>query len=497
MCMNPILASITQIEKSDPSRTALVASHVQVTYQLLKSSIGQVADKLLAFDQAPIGLLMDNCPAWAIIDLATQAVHKPLVPFPVFYSKQQIEHVIVDAGVRLVLTDNPKAFLPMAVETTPFMTLTGTMVYAVRLNTETRSVLSDTAKITYTSGTTGTPKGVCISQSSLTTVSQSLVKRAKAVPTDVHLCLTPLSVLLENIAGVYTSLLAGCSSCMPSLVELGTGSATGFDVATVLSWIEKFSVSSIVLMPQMLDVLVCASEKGAVIPNTLRFVSVGGAPVSRSLLMRAQRCQIPVYQGYGLSECASVVALNSDSANRMGSVGQVLPHIEVAIAEDSEILLKGPVFNGYLNQSGFDKSKFLATGDLGKLDDEGYLYITGRKKNVLITAYGRNISPEWLEDELLATGVIDQVCVLGDGKPWLGAVIHGVNGRNQQQIADAVQLVNQSLPEYARINVWLNTNSGFTRTNGLLNQIGLPDRVALRNQFEQQFEKMMLTKAVN
>lgn len=491
--MNPILAKITQIEKTSPDKIALVGSYEQITYQELKSFIGLVADLLLEFESSPIGLLMDNCPAWAIIDLAAQAIQKTLVPLPAFYSEQQLQYVIKDAGVRLVLTDNPKAMRARMLECIPFITIAETSVYVVLLNTELREILPDTAKITYTSGATGKPKGVCISQQSLLTVSQSLVDRAQANTNDVHLCLTPLSVLLENIAGVYTGILAGCTSCMPSLLELGTGSVTGFDLAAVVSWVRQYSVSSIVLMPQMLEQLVTACEQGEQLPNSLRFISVGGAPVSRRLLERAAACQLPVYQGYGLSECCSVVALNSAQDNRIGSVGKVLPHLDIDIAEDGEILLQGTVFNGYLNQNAF-KSSFLSTGDLGRLDDEGYLYITGRKKNILITSYGRNISPEWLEGELLATGVINQACLLGDGKAWLGVIIHAAQAVSTRTLEAAVQQVNQTLPEYAQIKVWLWAEQGFNHSNQLLTTMGLPNRKAIKERYEQQLDALFLAK---
>ena len=122
---------------------------------------------------------------------------------------------------------------------------------------------------------------------------------------------------------------------------------------------------------------------------------------------------LPAYEGYGLSECASVVALNAPGAVREGSVGRVLPHATLRIDEAGEIHVRGATMLGYLGEEGASPEE-VATGDLGFINDDGYLYVQGRRKNLLITSLGRNVSPEWVERELLAHTSIGQAVVFGD-----------------------------------------------------------------------------------
>ena len=108
--MNPILAKITQLEKTSPDKTAIIGSSYLLSYRELKTAIGDTADKLINQCDGVIGLLMDNSPAWAVIDLACQASQTPLVPLPPFYTDEQVQHVIKDAGIQWILTDNPSRF---------------------------------------------------------------------------------------------------------------------------------------------------------------------------------------------------------------------------------------------------------------------------------------------------------------------------------------------------------------------------------------------------
>ena len=282
--MNPILEKITQLEKASPDKAAIIGSTYLLSYRELKMAIGDIADKLINQCDGVIGLLMDNCPAWAVIDLACQASQTTLVPLPPFYTDEQIQHVIKDAGIQWILTDNSTRFSDY--KTTHLMKIGGDNVTSVFIGAETKELLSATSKITYTSGSTGQPKGVCLSEESLLSVSQSLVERSKAKSTDIHLSLTPLAVLLENIATVYTCILAGCTSCIPSLAETGLTGSTGLDSKKQFAVLDKYQATSAIVMPQMLQTMVLACVTGIPIPESLRFLSVGGATVSPSLLLR-------------------------------------------------------------------------------------------------------------------------------------------------------------------------------------------------------------------
>src|SRR6202035_5482957 len=150
-------------------------------------------------------------------------------------------------------------------------------------------------------------------------------------------------------------------------------------------------------------------------------VAVGGAPVPRQVADMAWGVGIPVHEGYGLSECCSVVALNRPGERRADTVGRPLEELEVSI-EDGEIVVDGPsITDGYLGQA--PATRPWRTGDLGAIDQDGFLTIHGRKDSLIVTSFGRNISPEWIETMLLGDLRIAFCAVVGHGEPYLTAVI--------------------------------------------------------------------------
>jgi long-subunit acyl-CoA synthetase (AMP-forming) len=181
-------------------------------------------------------------------------------------------------------------------------------------------------------------------------------------------------------------------------------------------------------------------------------VAVGGARVSPALLAAAAATGLPVVEGYGLSECASVVALNTPEDARPGTVGRPLPHLTVTLSDEGEILVSPRPFLGYVGgQRGPD---VVATGDIGAFDAEGRLKVEGRKSNTLITAFGRNVAPEWVESELLAEPQILQAMVLGEAEATLSALIVAMPGVDPVQVEAALARANSRLPDYARIGEW-------------------------------------------
>jgi long-subunit acyl-CoA synthetase (AMP-forming) len=223
-------------------------------------------------------------------------------------------------------------------------------------------------------------------------------------------------------------------------------------------------------------------------PRCLRFVAVGGARVSPALIERARALGLPVYEGYGLTECASVVALNTPEADRRGSVGQPLPHVGVRIAEDGEIAVSGTGFLGYVGQP-FSEPEFL-TGDLGRLDADGFLHVEGRRKHVLITSFGRNVAPEWPEAELLAGAALAQAAVFGEGRPQLCAVLVPAPAASDAAIAEQVGAANARLPDYARIGQWVRAETPFAPQNGLATANGRVRRDAVWERYRERFDAL-------
>ncbi|QJI40663.1 AMP-binding protein [Pseudomonas sp. ADAK2] len=339
-----------------------------------------------------------------------------------------------------------------------------------------------TAKLTFTSGTTGTPKGVCLSAESILRVARELDQASKPTDPQHHLALLPLAILLENI-GCYAALYAGATLSVPSQKTLGIQGASGVDLPKLLGCLASRAPESLILVPQLLLLLVSAAEQKAFSPHSLRFAAVGGARVSEELLHRAQRAGLPIYEGYGLSECASVVCLNRPGARRPGSVGRPLPHVEIRLAEDGEVLIKDSTLLGYLGEAPHG-DEWWPSGDLGEFDPEGFLYLKGRKKHQFVTSFGRNVNPEWVEAELTQRRHIAQAFVYGEAMPRNHALLwpHRPDCTDAD-LAAAVAEANEALPDYAQVHHWTRLDQPFSPANGLLTANGRPRRDAIVERY--------------
>jgi long-subunit acyl-CoA synthetase (AMP-forming) len=421
-----------------------------LAYANLPGVVADIGDWLQTTGSHVVGLQLQNGIDWVLLDLACQAAGIVVLPLPDFFSAAQIEHCLQAAGADLLVTDGrgkPPAGEPLDA---PF----AAPLRAWRLTPTTRGrVPENTAKITFTSGSTGAPKGVCLSAAQQWQLAKTLVDAIGTGPKR-HLCLLPLATLLENVAGIYAPLLQGAQIILPDATTRGLSGSSGLDARALLHCIDTEQPHSMILLPQLLLVLVAACERGWQPPRSLQFVAVGGAHVANGLVETARRLGLPVYEGYGLSECGSVVALNSPAADRAGSVGRVLPHCEVTV-DDGEIVVRGAVHLGYLNDPQSWYPECVVTGDLGALDDAGYLRIRGRRKNLLISSFGRNISPEWIESELCARPLFTHCVVVGDGRPYLSALVGAPDAIADSEIRQWIDTVNLRLPDYAQIKAWL------------------------------------------
>lgn len=421
-----------------PDRIALQDGRQVLTYGALRKAVDQKAQALASVRCAALAL--DNGIDWVIWDLAAMQSGTVIVPLPPFFSIAQTDHAVNAAGCDAVIAadgiiplQNPAAVLP-----------------------------EGTAKITFTSGTTGKPKGVCLPLAAMEQVARSIGSVLGPSYAGRHCSVMPLGVLLENVAGVYAALLAGGEVMLPSLT------AYGHDYGNLHAVLREMNATSIILVPEILRLLMGQVAALGPLPD-LTFIAVGGSKVAPQLIAAAHAMHLPVYEGYGLSECASVVSLNTPHQTRAGSVGTILPHIDVNIIDD-EIVVENPAFLGYVGEV---RAGPFATGDIGRISDEGYLHVTGRKKNIIITSYGRNIAPEWIESLLLAQPDIIQAIVHGDGCPYPEALI--VSQASDADLQKAIARVNESLPPYARIADYKRV-SPFNRNDGTLTGTGRPRR---------------------
>ncbi|MEH6796030.1 MAG: long-chain fatty acid--CoA ligase [Rhodococcus sp. (in: high G+C Gram-positive bacteria)] len=211
----------------------------------------------------------------------------------------------------------------------------------------------------------------------------------------------------------------------------GKGSIFDKAAATAIEWSEAQEKGGAGLVLNLkhtvFDKLVYSKLRAALGGNCTRAVS-GGGPLGARLGHFFRGAGVPVYEGYGLTETSAAITVNTTKDQRVGTVGKPIDGHSVKVAEDGELLLKGPVvFSGYWHNEKATAEAIVDgwfhTGDLGAIDQEGYVSITGRKKEIIVTAGGKNVAPAVLEDALRANAIISQCLVVGDAKPFIGALI--------------------------------------------------------------------------
>ncbi len=384
----------------------------------LQAAVTDAAGLLRDMGTRVLASLLDNGAAFVALDEAALQAGVVHVPLPLFFTPEQMQHALRSAGVDTLVAAAPLARQwPGLQWSTTFVA--GEAVALARLPAAAVAMPAGTAKITFTSGSTGAPKGVCLSAGAMQRVARGLVDAMSPLAITRHLNALPFAVLLENIAGLMAPRLHGATVITRPLASLGLAGASGFDASRFDAAVRALHPHSLILLPQMLRAW-CAflQHSGQPAPAGLKLVAVGGAAVGAPLVHAAHALGLPVGEGYGLSEGASVQTLNLPGDERPGSAGRALPHARLRVAPDGELLIAGSLFSGYLGDPS-PVPQWWPTGDLGRIDEDGFVHVLGRKKHLLITAYGRNVSPEWVETALRSQPAVLQAVVFGDGQPAL------------------------------------------------------------------------------
>jgi len=324
------------------------------------------------------------------------------------------------------------------------------------------------ATIIYTSGTTGEPKGVMLTHNNLSSNEQTSVEPYRMVPADTAVSFLPLSHVYERVTayaylfhGVKVAYVERMDDLPQALVEvhptlaaavprvfeklyaniMQKGRASTGLKRRIFGWalrVAKDAVrwkaygeeapSWLRLRWRIADRIVYSKIREGIGGRFRAFIS-GGGPLARELAEFFWAVGVPVYQGYGLTETSPVVSANYPGENKVGTVGRPIEHVSVRIAEDGEILVQGPcVMKGYYlkpedTSAAISPDGWLATGDIGRLDEEGYLYVTDRKKDLFKTAAGKFVAPQPIENMLKVSPLILNAVLVGDAYKFIAALI--------------------------------------------------------------------------
>ncbi len=326
----------------------------------------------------------------------------------------------------------------------------------------------DLLTIIYTSGTTGAPKGVMLTHGNLTTNVEGGLARIQVGPGDRFLSFLPLSHSFERMAGHFLPVTAGSAIYYAESIEtvpenMGEVSPTVMTSVPrlyekmymrvnetveqgsalrkrIFQWAfrvgEKYvaqkkegAISSLTKLRYALAHRLVFSKLHQRIGGKLRFFVSGGAPLSADIARFFERAGIIILEGYGLTETSPVIAVNPLDKYKIGTVGPPIYNVEVTIAEDGEILTRGPhIMKGYYKQEeatreAIDEQGWLHTGDIGMLDEEHYLSVTDRKKNLIVTSGGKNVAPQPIEGALGNSPYIEQILLIGDRRNFISALI--------------------------------------------------------------------------
>jgi len=386
--MKQVFDALERHSQTRPVDIAFKDDIGQISWRDLAMRVESLACALDAVD-GTIGIGLAGGIDYVVADLALTLSGKRQVPLPFFFSTAQNVHILMDSKVSTVVTSNPELFSAL-----PHLKL----INPVAIPRETcalRPYAAGAERIIYTSGSSGNPKGVVLGDRQLDASISALSLVIAADATDTHLSILPLAQLLEQICGIFLPIVAGAKTVFRFEA---TKSLFGAPIEPLVDAFETIRPTTSLLAPAILGRWVNAlGIKSA--PDSLRFVAVGGASSSPSLINAAQDIGIPVHEGYGLSECCAVVAMNRPRDNHPGTVGPVLDGLNVSL-ENGEIVVSGPtVMQGYLN--GDPARDVWHTGDLGHFEGNR-LVVDGRKDALLVTGAGRNISPEWVEQRVNA-----------------------------------------------------------------------------------------------
>jgi long-chain acyl-CoA synthetase len=500
-----------------------------------------------------VAILSENRPEWMIADFAALALGAVTVPIYSTQTADQTSFVLNDAGVRVIAVSSKhqlekvltiqrhtpvdRILVMDEVETAHAAHMQGLMLrgpsdFDAEFDARAQSIgPDDLATIIYTSGTTGTPKGAMLTHGNLASnISYSLDGFDVGTREQVSISFLPLSHVTARHAdcallyrGVVLAYCPDLAQLPQALAEVQPAvfvavprvyekirqqvilKATGFPKSAIYHWALAVGrahraetlagTKPSALSWKIADRLVFSKVRAGMGGKAEEFIS-GGAPLGRELAEWYADIGISIHEGYGLTETSPVIAVNTPRTHKLGTVGKPLANVEVRIADDGEVLVRGPsIFKGYWNRPEETRDAFVdgwfKTGDIGHLDSEGYLSITDRKKDLIKTSGGKFIAPQPLENSLKLNPLIGTAVVLGDRRKFPAVLIaphfpvledwaranHIDFASRQTLVAHAkvqalyegiIEELNQNLARFEKLKRVLVVSEEFSETNGTL-----------------------------
>lgn len=411
----------------------------QQSYDELAAYVHEVALGIVASGIQPgdrVCILAETTPDWTRAGLAVLAAGAVVVPIYATSSPDECAWVIADSGAKLVLcADEALSRLPADCKAMPLSSglsslrsLAGSD--AAELEARRKAVRpDDTALIIYTSGTTGRAKGCQLTHRNWLRVCELTVELNYVRNQDVVYLFLPLAHVFAQMTQ-FAALAVGATLVF-----------WGGDVSKIVPELAEVRPTFLPSVPRIFEkvhALLASAPLSdedrlvrarALFGGRLRQALSGAAPIAQEVVDFFHAAGVPVLEGYGLTETTGIGTVNTVAVYKTGSVGVPSPSVELRLAEDGEIEMKGPhVFAGYWNNPAataevLSPDGWFKTGDLGTVDEDGFVRITGRKKDIIVTSGGKNISPANLENDLRQSPWISHAVVYGDRRPYPVALI--------------------------------------------------------------------------
>ncbi|MFD6432691.1 AMP-dependent synthetase/ligase [Streptomyces venezuelae] len=536
----------------------------EMSYEQLRDAARRVGRELLALGVRPgdrVGILAETRPEWTCTHFGVLAAGAVVVPVYPTAGDDEVAWVLSDSGAEVVLCEDAdraakverlRDRLPALRHVLPMTGPPGELgaLDALLARTSARSA-TDLATIIYTSGTTGPPKGCLLTHGNLLAVQAATVPLVDGGPGESTYLYLPLAHLLAQLIE-FTTLIAGGTltyfggriedvvaelaearpthlpsvprlfekvrSVVLSLAEAQEGGRERFEEAVRIGVLAADGE-----LPDELRDAYEAADKALyslvrqALGGRVRWALTGGAPIAPDTVDFLRACGIAFYEGYGMTESAGVLTLNHPGAVRYGTVGRPVDGVELRIADDGEVLARGAmVFPGYhgnpeATRDALDAEGWLHTGDLGALDDDGYLTITGRKKDLIITSGGKNLTPSLTELAIQTSRFVSRAVMVGDHRPYPVALVtldaeevagwaerEGVtlavpasrDPRVRALVREAVDAANAKASRPARIRDFTVLDGDFTVEDGLLTPSLKVRRKAVTERYAEVVEEL-------